>query len=121
MLKLKKTKIHPLQYFKLYWSKNIFNKLIIIIVSFVIVSILIMFIIAQWYINSQSRIPYTMGVTFVPDYAQSLGLNPNQTLEALLKIGVKHLRLVSYWSDIEPRPNQYNFSELDQEFRLAQA
>ena len=62
-----------------------------------------------------------MGVTFVPDYAESLGLNPNQTLNALLNINIKNFRFTSYWSDIEPNQNSYNFSELDQEFAMANA
>ena len=76
-----------------------------------------MYGIGEWYIISQQNQPYTMGVTFVPDYAESLGLNPDQTLSALVNtMGVRNFRLVSYWSDIEPSPGQYNFTELDSEF-----
>jgi hypothetical protein len=62
-----------------------------------------------------------MGVSFIPDYAQSLGVNPQQTMDALIGIGVKQFRLVSYWSDMEPEPGQYNFSQLDWEFQKAEA
>ena len=40
-------------------------------------------------------------------------------MKALLNIGVRQFRLTSYWSDIEAHPNQYNFSQLDWEFKLA--
>lgn len=80
-----------------------------------------MYGIAQWYIHSEEGIPMQLGVSFIPDYAQSLGLNPEANMDALLGIGVKHFRLVSYWSDGEPTQGQYNFSQLDWEFQKAQA
>lgn len=78
--------------------------------------------IARWYMYTQRNVPYTMGVSFVPDYASYLGLNPQQTMHALITdLHVKHFRLTSYWSDIEPTPGQYNFSQLDWEFAQADA
>jgi hypothetical protein len=85
----------------------------------VIVIVLTMAGIGEWYISTQSNIPLTYGVTFVPDYAESLGLNPNQTMLALLGIGVRQFRLTSFWNDIEPEPGKYDFSELDSEFAMA--
>ncbi len=80
-----------------------------------------MYSIAFWYIHTESSQPLQMGVSFIPDYAQSLGLNPQQTMDALIGIGVKEFRLTSYWSDTEPAPNQYNFTQLDWEFQKAEA
>ncbi len=80
-----------------------------------------MYLIAQWYIHSESSKPLQLGVSFIPDYAQSLGVHPEQTMDSLLNIGVKHFRLVSYWSDIEPSPRQYDFSQLDWQFRKTEA
>ncbi|HUD08278.1 MAG TPA: hypothetical protein VMQ52_04320 [Candidatus Saccharimonadales bacterium] len=80
-----------------------------------------MYGIARWYIASESNKPLTLGVTFIPDYAQSLGLNPQQTMKALIdNLGVKNFRITSYWSDIETSPGVYNFSQLDWEFQMAQ-
>lgn len=59
-----------------------------------------MYGIAQWYIHTQKG-PQVIGVSFVPEYAQFLGVEPKETLDALLGIGVKQLRLVSYWDTIE--------------------
>ena len=80
-----------------------------------------MYGIAQWYIHSEQTKPYTLGTSFIPDYASYLGVDPQETLDALLGIGVKHLRLVSYWSDYEPVQGQYDFSQLDWQFRKAEA
>jgi hypothetical protein len=79
-----------------------------------------MYGIAQWYIHSESSKPLQLGISFVPDYAQSLGINPQQTMDGLLSIGVKQFRLVSYWSDMEPSAGQYDFSQLDWEFQKAE-
>ena len=104
-----------------YWRKNWWHKLLCILLALVIVLIGTMYGIAQWYIHSEEGIPLQLGVSFIPDYAQSLGLNPQSTMDALLHIGVKQFRLVSYWSDGEPTKGQYDFSQLDWEFQKAEA
>ena len=79
-----------------------------------------MYGIAEWYILSERSRPLVLGTSFIADYAEYLGLDPHQTLAAVLDdLHVKHLRLVSYWSDIEPSPGHYDFSELDWEFQQA--
>ena len=78
-----------------------------------------MYGLAQWYIHSKPG-PQTVGVSFIPDYAQALGVDPQQTMDALLGIGVKNFRLVSYWSDIEQTPGHYDFSQLDWQFAKAE-
>jgi hypothetical protein len=80
-----------------------------------------MYGIAQWYIQSDRSKPLEMGVSFIPDYAQSLGVDPQQTMDALTGIGVKQFRLVSYWSDMERTQGQYDFSQLDWQFKKAEA
>jgi hypothetical protein len=60
-----------------------------------------MYGIAEWYIHSEQ--------------------GPQQTMDALTHIGVKQFRLVSYWSDMEPSPGRYDFSQLDWEFQKAEA
>ncbi len=104
-----------------YWQKSLWHKIVTVTVLFFLVIFGIMYGIAQWYIHSEASIPLQLGVSFIPDYASSLGLNPEQTFDALLGIGVKHFRLVSYWNDIEPSPGHYDFSQLDWEFKDAQA
>lgn len=95
------------------------RRLIIIITCFIAVVIGLMYGISQWYIHSEKG-PQQIGVSFIPDYAQSLGLGPQQTMDALTGIGVKHFRLVSYWSDMEQTPGNYDFSQLDWQFKKAE-
>jgi len=104
-----------------FYRKSIFNKIISIIFLLILLIGLTIFGIGEWYISTQENIPLTYGVTFVPDYAQSLGVNPQQTMAALIGIGVRQFRLTSYWSDIEPTEGTYNFSQLDWEFAQADA
>ena len=105
--------------YKDYWHKNFWHKLVVGFVVFILLVIGTMYGIAQWYMSSVSNQPYVMGVSFDADYAESLGLNPQQTLSALVNnMHVKNFRLTSYWSDIEPSPGQYNFSQLDWEFAM---
>ncbi len=106
---------------KRYWRRNFWHKLVSVIVIIVFLVTSAMYGIAQWYIHAQAGQPLQMGVSFIPDYAQSLGVDPHQTMDALLGIGVKQFRLVSYWSDGEPNPGQYDFSQLDWEFHKAEA
>ncbi len=87
----------------------------------ILVLVAIMFGIAQWYIHSQRNQPYVQGVTFIPAYAESLGVDPQETMDALIGVGVKHFRLVSYWNQTEPVPGQYDFSLLDWQFKKAEA
>jgi hypothetical protein len=108
--------------FASYWQKNIWHKFIVVLAVIILLAIGTMYGIARWYMYSVRNQPYVMGVTFVPDYAASLGLNPEQTLSALINdLHVKNFRFTSYWSDIEPTPGHYDFSELDSEFAQADA
>ncbi len=76
--------------------------------------------VGQWYINKHKNEPIVLGASFIPDYAQSFGLDPMKTLDAMLSdLNLKQIRLVGYWSDIEGTQGQYDFSQLDQEFALA--
>ncbi len=80
-----------------------------------------MYVVAQWYIYSQKGKPVHMGATFVPAYAQRLGVDPKQTLYAIFhELGVKDIRLVSYWDRIEANPGTYDFTELDWQFKMAE-
>ncbi|HSX45653.1 MAG TPA: beta-galactosidase [Candidatus Saccharimonadia bacterium] len=103
------------------WQKGWWQKLSAVVLALVVLMVVMMYGIAQWYIHSERSIPLQQGVSFIPDYAQSLGVNPQKTMDALIGIGVKQFRLVSYWSDGEPQPGYYDFSQLDWEFQKAEA
>lgn len=110
------------QWYQRYWGRNWFHKIVVILVVLATLTVGTMYGIARWYIWQQSSKPLTLGASFIPDYAESFGLNPQQTLHAIIHdLGVRNLRFVSYWSDIEPTKGHYNFSELDWEFAQADA
>ncbi len=92
----------------------------------VLLSVIILFTgasygVAEWYIHKHQSQPLVLGASFIPDYAQTeFGLDPKQTLAAMLgDLGLKQVRLVSYWKDIEKTPGVYDFSGLDWQFALA--
>lgn len=61
------------------------------------------------------------GVSFSAKYCRELGIDPKKCLEAALKdLGVRHLRLMSYWDVHETVPNVFDFTELDWQFALAE-
>lgn len=77
--------------------------------------------IARWYAAKHADEPLQIGVTFIPNYARHFGLDPKQTLNAIIdELGITRLRLVSYWSIGEPVNGQYAFDEFDWQFRMAE-
>lgn len=77
--------------------------------------------VGEWYIWQTHNQPLELGATFISDYADQLGVDPQQTLGAILyDLGVKHVRLVSYWKNIEKQPGVYDFSDLDWQFKMAE-
>jgi len=104
-----------------YWQENWLHKVLMSVVLVIVVLVGSMYGIAQWYIQGERFQPLKLGVSFIPDYAENLGVSPQQTMDGLLGIGVRHFRLVSYWSDMEPSPAHYDFSQLDWEFQKAEA
>lgn len=96
------------------------RRIVLSLIALILISVGAMYGIAQWYINSQQDKPYTMGVSFIPDYANYLGIEPKETMGALLGIGVRHFRLVGYWSNIEREKGTYDFSQLDWQFKKAE-
>lgn len=108
--------------FKTYWHKNWWHKLVVIICGFIILMLGTMYGIARWYIATEQSKPLSLGTTFIPAYAQSLGVNPEQTMDAILNdLHVRNVRLVSYWDELEPNNGVYDFSSLDWQFQKAEA
>ena len=108
--------------YRAFWRKNWRHKLAVIFVGLIVAALGSMYGIALWYQHSEKGKPHTLGVTFVPDYAQSLGVDPESTMDALIgDLHVRQFRLTSYWSDLEPSPGQYDFSQLDWQFQKAEA
>lgn len=113
-----KTAWRPSRWLKAYWRRGWWQKLVTIGLTTLTIWLAIMFGIARWYIWSERNQPFILGTTFIPAYAESLGVDPKQTLVALTDdVGVRNFRLVSYWDQLELQPGTYDFSQLDWQFR----
>jgi hypothetical protein len=76
---------------------------------------------SSWYTNKHSSEPLQMGTTFIPSYAKSFGLDPKETLDALINdMGFERFRFVSYWRTIEKKQGIYDFSQLDWQLKKAE-
>ncbi len=60
------------------------------------------------------------GVTFSDKFSRKLGLDPYETLDAILyDLHPSAIRLIAYWDEIEPEQNEFYFKDLD--WQIAQA
>lgn len=97
------------------------KRLLLGLLVFVLILTTGMYALGQYYINKHSKEPLVFGATFIPEYAEYFGLDPKQTMTAMAdELGIKRFRLVSYWDEYEKEPGQYNFDQLDWQFRLAE-
>ncbi|MBI4033482.1 beta-galactosidase [Candidatus Saccharibacteria bacterium] len=106
--------------FSYAWHGSLWRKILTVLIAIIIFITGVFYGIAEWYIHKHNSQPLVIGTSFVGDYAKSFGLDPKQTLGAILSdLKVKQIRLVSYWKEIEPTPGKYDFSNLDWQFDLA--
>jgi hypothetical protein len=102
------------------WRRSIWQRILLVLMAITLLILSCSYGVAQWYIHKHSSEPLVIGTTFVPDYADSFGLDEHETLNAIFSdLNIRHVRLVSYWKDIETSPGQYDFSKLDWQFALA--
>lgn len=107
--------------FARYYNASKWHKALVFAIITVSACLGIMYGIARWYIDQHNNEPVTLGTSFIPAYAESLGLDAEETMDALIKdIGVRHFRLVSYWDQLEPEQGKYDFSLLDWQFAKAE-
>lgn len=58
--------------------------------------------------------PVRYGVTFSPEYARYLGIDPQKTFSTIIdEWGFKDVRLAAEWDTVEPVKGKFNFTELD--------
>lgn len=105
-----------------WWKERTrWQKVQLVLLATVVFCVGSMYGIARWYIARHADEPLRLGVTFIPSYARYYDLDPKETMRAMIDdLGVRRFRLVSYWSVGEPEPNQYNFEELDWQFKMAE-
>jgi hypothetical protein len=92
--------------------------------TFVLVTVVVCVIIAlALLLLAQKEKPerITYGMSFNTLYARELGLDWQETYNAILgDLGVRHLRLAAHWPMVEPARGTYNFSELDYQIMRAE-
>ncbi|TAL49686.1 hypothetical protein EPN81_05075 [Patescibacteria group bacterium] len=82
---------------------------------------LALFTYAFVWLNTRNVIEPTFGVTFSWVYARQLGADPEETYRAIIDdLGVRHVRLPLYWSEIERTQGQYDWSIPDELMALSQ-
>lgn len=90
--------------------KRVHKKILITIVIVIAVFFLALFLLAQ----KEKPEKITYGMSFNTFYAEELGLDWQETYDAILdELGVRHLRLAAHWPMVEPRNDVYDFSKLD--------
>lgn len=64
--------------------------------------------------NHFAGLPVTLGISFSPDYARQLSLDPKLTYQNILQdLKPKKIRLAAYWDQIEPTEGKFDFRDLD--------
>lgn len=105
---------------KILWPNSKPKRAMVSFMAIVLFFVIVNFGVAQWYINKHKNEPLNIGTTFISNYAESFGLDPKQTLGAILgDLNIKQIRLVSYWDQIESNKGAYDFSNLDWQFAMA--
>lgn len=103
------------------WPRSVWRRVVVCVLLILTLQVGTMYGIARWYMAKHANQPMQWGVTFIPDYAETFSLDPQETMQAMISdLGIKHFRLVSYWEDIEPVPGQFDFSQLDWQFKKAE-
>jgi len=91
---------------------------IILIVLFVLILVILGFFFVG---SSPIQEKQTFGVNFSQKHAQSLGLDWKETYTALVEdLGVKDIKIASYWDLIELEDGKYDFRDLDWQLEVAE-
>jgi hypothetical protein len=104
-----------------HWIKKYYKRFLIILLTLLCVWLVAVIWIGLWYQHAHRNDPFVLGVSFSEDYAKELGNNWQANYLALMNIGIKNFRLMSYWNDLEPAPGKYNFTDLDWQMSEAAA
>lgn len=118
---LTKLKSTPAYLKHIFQSFSKLKKLLFFGAILAISSVLILRLIALKYQSNQKNQPLEFGTTFTSSRAKELSLDPKEVFKAItIDLGIKKLRLVSYWSEIEKEQGNYDFSDLDWQFQQAE-
>lgn len=99
-------------------QKTFWKKILWLVLIFSLLLIVCLFLLSR----KAKPTEITYGMSFNTPYARELGLNWQETYDAILDdLGVRHLRLAAHWPMVEPVQGQYNFTELDYQIERAEA
>lgn len=107
-----------------YWwaEQRWWQKAICVLLALIMLLVGSAYGIARWYIASNAGKDHKFGATFITNYAEYYGLEPQETMQAMITdLNLRHFRLVSYWDKIEATPGQYDFRDLDWQFKKVEA
>jgi hypothetical protein len=86
-----------------------------------ILTVVLLTLIFVWFNWPSEITEYNYGVTFSAKYARELGLDPEETFDAIINdLGINKVRLVAYWDEIEHEKDVYDFSDLDWQMKKAE-
>lgn len=89
-------------------------KLFVNLFAGILVLFLILIVLAFIFEKIQPEQRIKLGVTYSPEYARKLKLDPKITYVSMLRdLNLKYVRLNTYWNEIEPKMNQFDFTDLD--------
>jgi len=93
------------------------------VIKILLFFLIVVFIAFVWYIFSgvlPKESTVTFGVTFSQPFAEQMGIDWREAYSAILDdLGVRKLRLIAYWPEIESQDNQFYFDDLDWQVREA--
>ncbi len=122
LTRIKHILVWPFKVIRRYASRGWRQKILVWAGALLVLWVSSIYGVAQWYIGYNNHKPLALGTSFIPAYAESFGLDAEETMDAILgELGVRHLRLVSYWNQLEPEQGKYDFSLLDWQFAKAEA
>lgn len=91
--------------------------ILVVLIAFSLIAIALTFLAQK---EKPAEINY--GMSFNTMYARELGLDWQETYNAILNnLGVRKLRLAAHWDMVEPVEGKYNFAELDYQLEKAEA
>ncbi len=95
----------------LHILKKVLHILKWIVIYFLLFILAIFILLWVWniFVDELPEDEVNFGTTFSNYYAEELGLDWKETYLAILDdLGVKRLRVVAYWREIEPQPGETN-------------
>jgi hypothetical protein len=99
-----------------FWVRKFFRvifKSIGWLVFSLLVFLIFILVVFNWPVEKKNS-NMIFGISYSPVFAKSLGLDWQKSyLDILDGLGVKKVRLASYWSEVEKKKGEYDFSETD--------